>query len=108
MFKQLIDNALDAMDEKNLTRRELNIITRHPASDVLQVVIEDSGPGIPEELRIKVFEPFYSTKGKGGKRAGMGLVMVQQVVNEHAGNIAIQTPDKGGCRINLEFPLALK
>jgi nitrogen fixation negative regulator NifL len=105
MFKQLIDNALDAMDEKSLFRRELNVVTSHPATDVLQVVIEDSGPGIPEELRVKVFEPFYSTKGKGGKRAGMGLVMVQQVVNEHNGNITIQTPEKGGCHITIEFPL---
>jgi signal transduction histidine kinase len=75
---------------------------------VLQVVIEDSGPGIPEEMRVKVFEPFYSTKGKGGKRAGMGLVMVQQVVNEHNGNITIQTPEKGGCRITLELPITTR
>ena len=106
MFKQLIDNALDAMDEKSLVRRELNVSTSHPALDVLQIVIEDSGPGIPEEMKVKVFEPFYSTKGKGGKRAGMGLVMVQQVVNAHNGNITIQTPEKGGCCITLEFPLA--
>ena len=105
MFKQLIDNALDAMDEKSLLRRELNVITSHPDSDVLQVIIEDSGPGIPEELRVKVFEPFYSTKGNGGKRAGMGLVMVQQVVNDHSGNISIETAEKGGCRIIVEFPL---
>jgi nitrogen fixation negative regulator NifL len=105
MLKQLIDNALDAMDEKSLVRRELNVTTSQPASDVLQVVIEDSGPGVPEDLKVKVFEPFFSTKGKGGKRAGMGLVMVQQVVNEHNGNITIQTPEKGGCRITLELPL---
>ena len=108
MFKQLVDNALDAMDEKSLVRRELNVTTSQPASDVLQVVIEDSGPGIPEEMRVKVFEPFYSTKGKGGKRAGMGLVMVQQVVNEHNGNITIQTPEKGGCRITLELPITIR
>jgi nitrogen fixation negative regulator NifL len=105
MFKQLVDNALDAMDEKNLARRELNVATLHPAADVLQVVIEDSGPGIPEDLRVKVFEPFFSTKGKGGKRAGMGLVMVQQVINDHNGSIRIQNVDKGGCRIQIEFPL---
>ncbi|WP_455211270.1 nitrogen fixation negative regulator NifL [Kaarinaea lacus] len=105
MFKQLIDNALDAMDEKSLVRRELNVTTSQPAPDVLQVAIEDSGPGIPDELKVKVFEPFYSTKGKGGKRAGMGLVMVQQIVNEHNGNITIQSPEKGGCRIILELPL---
>ena len=108
MFKQLIDNALDAMDEKSLVRRELNVITAQPATDVLQVVIEDSGPGIAEDLRVKVFEPFFSTKGKGGKRAGMGLVMVQQVVNDHYGSINILTSEKGGCRVVLEFPLATR
>ena len=79
IFKQLIDNALDAMDEKSLVRRELNVSTSQPASDVLQVVIEDSGLGIPEELKVKVFEPFFSTKGKGGKRAGMGNSRWQSV-----------------------------
>ena len=108
MFKQLIDNALDAMDEKSLLRRELNVITARPAPDVLQVIIEDSGPGIPDRMKVKVFEPFFSTKGKGGKRAGMGLVMVQQVVNDHSGNINIQSPAKGGCRISIEFPLATR
>jgi nitrogen fixation negative regulator NifL len=105
LFKQLIDNALDAMDEKNLLRRELNVLTLHPAMDVLQVVIEDSGFGIPEEMRVKVFEPFFSTKGKGGKRAGMGLVMVKQVINEHNGSIELQDADNGGCRVLIEFPL---
>lgn len=105
MLKQLIDNALDAMDEKSLARRELNVTTSHPTADIIQMVIEDSGPGIPEELQVKVFEPFFSTKGKGGKRAGMGLVMVQQVVNDHSGSIKIQSPEKGGCRITLELPI---
>ena len=108
MFKQLIDNALDAMDEKNLARRELNVITAHPTADIIQVVIEDSGPGIPEELQLKVFEPFFSTKGQGGKRAGMGLVMAQQVVNDHSGSINIHTAEKGGCRIILELPILTK
>ena len=73
---------------------------------MLQVVIEDSGAGIPDDLKVKVFEPFYSTKGKGGNRASMELVMVQQVVNDHCGDISIQTPEKGGCRIIIELPLA--
>ncbi|WP_455202430.1 nitrogen fixation negative regulator NifL [Kaarinaea lacus] len=108
MFKQIIDNALDAMDEKNLVRRELNVTTLHPTADIIQVVIEDSGPGIPEDLKVKIFEPFFSTKGKAGKRAGMGLVMAQQVVNEHSGSISIFTPEKGGCRITVELPILNK
>ena len=105
MFKQLIDNALDAMDAKNLTRRELNVITSHPATDIVEVIIEDSGPGISEDMRVKVFEPFFSTKGKGGRRAGMGLTMVQQVVNDHNGTIQILSAEKGGCRLHLQFPI---
>lgn len=108
MFKQLLDNALDAMDEKNISRRELAVTTSHSTPDLIQVVIEDSGSGIPDDLKVKVFEPFFSTKGSGGKRAGMGLVMVQQVLNEHSGSISIENPDKGGCRLVLEFPISGK
>jgi nitrogen fixation negative regulator NifL len=108
MFKQLVENALDALDENTLKRRELIISTMNPSPDIVEVIIEDSGPGIPEELRVKVFEPFFSTKSQGGNRAGMGLVMVQQVVNDHDGSIELGKAENGGCRIKLQFPINVK
>jgi nitrogen fixation negative regulator NifL len=106
LFKQLLDNAMDAMDDKNIQRRELIVRTLYPAPDIVEVVIEDSGPGIPEELHLKVFEPFFSTKGRGGSRAGMGMVLVKQVVNDHKGTIALQNAASGGCSVSVQFPIS--
>lgn len=105
LFKQLLENAIDAMNDKSIQRRELTLRTSHPASDIVEVIIEDSGPGIPEEMRLKVFEPFFSTKGKGGSRAGMGLVLAKQIVNDHQGSIVIQNVNTGGCSVCLQFPI---
>lgn len=105
MFKQLIDNAIDAMSARGWKRRELRITTRHTADDLIEVVIEDSGPGIPESERLKVFEPFYSTKGAQGRRAGMGLTLVQDVVTGQGGVIMIREGSSGGCRVELQLPL---
>ncbi len=105
MFKQLIDNAIDAMAVRGWKRRELRIITRQVQHDLIEVIIEDSGPGIPEEERLKVFEPFYSSKGSQGRRAGLGLTMVQDVVTEQGGIIMIRESNSGGCRIELQLPL---
>ncbi len=102
MFKQLLENAIDAMRHNGSKPRELRLAT-HPEADLIHVVIEDSGPGIPPELRTKVFEPFFSTKGGAGRQAGMGLAMVQDVVNSHAGMIMIDPEYSNGCRIRLQF-----
>ncbi|MBK1673948.1 nitrogen fixation negative regulator NifL [Ectothiorhodospira shaposhnikovii] len=106
MFKQLVDNALDALDGATDGRREIRILTES-RGDAVHVSIQDSGPGIPEHLRLRVFEPFVSTKGRSG-RAGMGLPMVQEVVNQHAGLIEIDPGCHEGCRIRLQFPTAAR
>lgn len=105
LFKQLLDNAMDAMDDKTIQHRELTVRTRHPAADIVEVNIEDTGPGIPEELRLKVFEPFFSTKGRNGSRAGMGMVLVKQVLNDHKGTVELNNSTSGGCSVSLQFPI---
>ena len=104
MLKQLIDNAMDAMDSPGINNRELHIAT-DSRKGFLVIRIDDSGPGIPEAQRLKVFEPFFTTKGNGGRRAGMGLAMAQEVVNRHAGTISVETAPTGGCRMVLQLPL---
>lgn len=101
-LKQLVDNAIDAIDDANSKRRELRLETRVEGGQ-LALQIEDSGPGIAPELRFKVFEPFFTSKG--GQHAGMGLAMVQEAVNRHYGTIDIDPAFNDGCRICLRFPL---
>ncbi len=105
MFKQLIDNAIDAMNDRACLNRDLSIRTALTEDGFIQVFIDDSGPGIDEKDRINVFQPFFSTKGVKGKRAGMGLTMVQDTVTQHAGIINISRSPEGGCRIELLLPL---
>lgn len=104
LFKQLIDNAIDAMAGYRGVQRELNIRTETEGGNVI-VTIEDTGPGIAPELRRKVFEPFFTTKKQSGRSTGMGLSTVQEIVNEHAGTIEIDPNYQAGCRINVRLPV---
>ncbi len=104
LFKQLIENALDAMAEARSKVRELRIRTTTEDGAVL-TSIEDTGPGIPAELRLKVFEPFFTTKKTARRCAGMGLSIVQEIVNEHSGTVEIDPGYTGGCRFRIRLPI---
>ncbi|MGZ5628653.1 MAG: nitrogen fixation negative regulator NifL [Methylobacter sp.] len=104
LFKQLIDNAIEAICEPDSKERRLKITTDTDA-DLIYVCIEDSGAGIPVEKRAKVFEPFYTTRAMGGNQAGMGLVMAKEIVNQHHGFIEIDPDYDQGCRFKISFPL---
>ena len=106
LFKQLVDNAVEAMSGHGGANRELHIATQH-TTDNLVIEIEDTGPGIPEELRLRIFEPFFTTK-KSNNRAGMGLSMVQDVVNEYAGTLEIDPTYTSGARIVISLPIRQK
>lgn len=104
LFKQLIDNAIDAMAGHRGVQRELHIRTETEGGNVI-VTIEDTGPGIAPELRRKVFEPFFTTKKQSGRSTGMGLSTVQEIVNEHAGTIDIDPNYQAGCRVHVRIPV---
>jgi len=105
MFKQLIENAIDAIKHYDSLRRELCFYTCSDGAWI-HVCIEDTGPGVPAHLRIKVFEPFFSTKtGMAQRHAGMGLTWIQEVVNQHRGSVQIDPEYVQGCRIHIQFPV---
>lgn len=104
VFKQLIENAIEAMNELRGGQRELRILT-HPEADGVGVYMEDTGPGIPETLRRRVFEPFFTTKRATGGSAGMGLAIAQEIVSRHQGLIEIDPNYGEGCRMHLRFPV---
>jgi nitrogen fixation negative regulator NifL len=102
-FKQLVENAIDALDGQHDGQRELKIESRSGREEAI-VVVTDSGSGIPGPLRFKVFEPFFTTKGR--HHGGMGLSMVQEVVNEFGGTVQIDPFHTRGCRVILTLPAA--
>ncbi len=104
LFKQLIDNAVNAINRAGSQERLIKIVTTQEQGWVC-VAIADSGPGIPASQRNKVFEPFFTTPHKlGGTQAGMGLVMAREIVNQHQGMIEIDPAYSNGCCFNLRFP----
>jgi protein-histidine pros-kinase len=104
MLKSLVDNGVEAMNTKGWTRRDLSIRTRSGDGEVV-VEIEDSGPGVSSELRLKAFEPFYSTKKGNGHHLGTGLPAAQQVAIDHGGSIELSNAHRGGCVAQVILPL---
>lgn len=100
LFKQLLDNAIEAINRPGAGRRELGVGTTMEGG-VIRAWVEDSGPGIPPELRLRVFEPFFTTKR--GRRAGMGLALAQDVANQHGALIRVNPDYVQGCRMEVQF-----
>jgi signal transduction histidine kinase len=92
----LLRNAIQATEKSRriLVRAQLN------AGEVV-FAVEDEGPGVPSELRDKIFEPFVSTKGDKGM--GMGLYMARLIVESHQGQIRCSNRPAGGARFEVRL-----
>lgn len=99
----LVENARDAIGERADGR--ITVTTRRgDAGDRVELVVTDNGPGIPVELRDKVFAPYFTTKqGHGG--TGLGLAIVHRIVSDHGGRVSIGEAPGGGARFAIELPL---
>ncbi|MBI3779579.1 MAG: HAMP domain-containing protein [candidate division NC10 bacterium] len=94
----LVDNALDALEGEG----EIVITTRYlKGREVVALEVDDTGPGIPQADRERLFLPYFSTK-QGG--TGLGLAIVHRIVAEHAGQIRIEDNVPKGTRIIIELP----
>lgn len=74
--------------------------------DRAHLTVSDAGPGIPPELRERVFEPYYRIPGSVGSGTGLGLAIVREVVERLGGEIELRDADGGGMHIDLRLPLA--
>jgi two-component system NtrC family sensor kinase len=94
----LLRNAREAMPDGG------PIDVRVGASGMSVVIdVEDRGGGIPEPIRARVFDPFFSTKGEG---TGLGLAITRHIVESHGGVIACDPRDGGGTRFRIALPIA--
>ncbi|MCB0270138.1 MAG: ATP-binding protein, partial [Calditrichaeota bacterium] len=95
----LLMNAIEAMPHGG----KLAISAIHQQENVL-LSVRDSGPGIPDEIKDKIFEPFFSTKNDN-KGVGLGLAVVYGIVQRHRGKIWVETPPSGGTTFQILLPL---
>jgi signal transduction histidine kinase len=100
----LVENARDAIGSREDGR--ITVTTRRgEANDRVLLVVEDNGPGVPPELKDKVFAPYFTTKqAKGG--TGLGLAIVHRIVSDHGGRITISDAPDRGARFTIELPLS--
>lgn len=101
VFINLINNSLDAMPQGG----QLYFDTRLE-SGVATIVCRDSGSGISSEIRNRIFEPLFTTK-LSGKGSGLGLTVVQQIVQEHGGSITVSSEAGRGTEFQIALPLAV-
>lgn len=97
IFGNLIDNGIDAVEDSEKKEIEVSLSCD---GDMLSLTVKDSGHGIPEELREKVFEKGYSTKGSN---RGYGLFLVRQSVERLGGRLFL-TSNAGGTTITVQLP----
>jgi signal transduction histidine kinase len=71
---------------------------------VMLLRIDDDGPGIPADHLRKIFDPFFTTQ-TGGEGTGLGLYLVEEIINEHRGCIAVENRPEGGARFSIWLPL---
>jgi signal transduction histidine kinase len=124
VFVNLILNALEAVGEighvlieteaveapgvASIPYRPSEAVTGDPWQDVKQLVevrISDSGPGISQEVRDKIFNPFFTTKQHG---SGVGLAVAKKIVSSHRGSIDVASASGEGAEIVVRLPMALQ
>jgi len=99
VFINIILNSAEAMTGGG----SLSVATAAPAgSEFLTVMIADTGPGIPEEVRERIFDPFFTTKEHG---TGLGLSISYGIVEQHGGNITVDSTLGKGSTFTVQLPL---
>lgn len=99
VFLNLILNAVQARNKE----LRLVIATMHD-DESIRISVADNGPGIPEEMKNRIFEPFYTTRDVGSG-AGMGLTVVYDIISAYGGTIEVNCPDKGGAVFTITLPI---
>jgi len=100
VIHNLLQNAEQAVSDVAVPR----IVVRTEAVDAgVQLTMRDNGPGFPEAMMGRVFEPYVTTKSKG---TGLGLAIVKKIVEEHNGRIAVANDPSGGASVTIVLPAA--
>lgn len=96
----LMRNAMEAM--RDSPEKQLTVRTRHVSPDWLQVEVEDTGPGIADEVAPQLFQPFVTTKPNG---MGIGLSISRRIIESHGGELTVVRNTTGGATFSFTLPM---
>ncbi len=102
LLHNLIRNAREAGAGKTIVVSIQTRILDQDGLPRLNLQLWDNGPGFPDMVLEKPFEPYISNKGRG---SGLGLAICRKIISEHNGNISIANRPEGGAQIDIDFPL---
>jgi len=101
VFMNLMNNAIDAIGKDG--RIEVRTRTHE---DMIEVAIEDDGPGIPKAVQNKVFDPFFTTK-RNSKGTGLGLSITYSIIEKMGGGIRFESQESGGTTFLVNLPIVI-
>ncbi len=109
VFFNLVTNARDAINEKNdsapVREEGLVVIRTYEKGRRVVAEVEDNGPGIPEEIKDKIFEPFFSTK-ETSHDMGLGLAILYGIIKDYDGDVQVFSRQGEGTTFRVSFPAA--
>jgi two-component system, NtrC family, nitrogen regulation sensor histidine kinase NtrY len=100
VFNNLISNSIQAMEGEGVVILRADLVKKG-YSVYCRVQVSDSGPGIPEEMQGKVFNPYYTTREEG---TGLGLSIVERIIHDHRGRIWVESAQGEGTTFYLDLP----
>ena len=102
VIHNLLQNAQDACEAQ--PQASVTLLTRWlPNSARVRLIVRDNGPGFPEQILQRAFEPYVTTKSKG---TGLGLAVVKKIADDHRARIDLKNRDEGGAQVSLSFQVA--
>jgi len=106
LFTNLLINAYEAMDGKGRVNIGVSAVRQDDGGDgreAVRIEMADDGPGMPEDVANRVFDPFYTTKAQG---SGLGLAIVRKIVDAHDGQIDLRTTPGTGTLVRVTLPVS--
>ena len=100
MILNLLNNATEAM--KSMEKDKKIAVSSAVENDRIIIRISDSGPGVPLEIRDKIFDPYFTTKTDG---TGIGLSLSHRIITDHGGSLAVLDSELGGAEFRIEIPI---
>jgi PAS domain S-box-containing protein len=102
VFRNILENAVAVLPEYGGVIDVTSQQVTEEGVSWIQVTVEDNGPGMTEEQKARIYEPFYTTKTRG---TGLGMAIVRRIMEAHGGSTSVGSPERGS-QIVLHFPLA--
>jgi two-component system, NtrC family, sensor kinase len=100
VFLNLINNSLDAMPHGGRLS-----VTTASSDGFAEVACRDTGTGISPDIRERIFDPLFTTKASG-RGSGLGLTVVQKIIQEHGGQVEVRSELEQGAEFLISLPLA--